>query len=1792
MASDPRIGSLLSAAPFFDDFSAADNYYRILFRPAVAIQARELTAAQDILQNQISDFADTIYKSGSIVSGCSIEFIPDIEWVMIADTFTTNSALAQDDPELTGSVIVGANSGVQAYLVATASGFAAQNPGKFFIRYTAPGSNNVTRFSPGELLNVYSSNTSYIEDVVLQCNSAVSYFATGQAVLCTQASNTANVLATALIVSTNTSACTVTVNNIQAILAANTMLVLQANSQVTAGISTIAYNTGPLIGSINVLSSSLTSNSAFANNDALGYAYGAYVSDGVIYQSGFFVNVDRQTIIVNSANSNPANFQIGFATTPSIVNQFIDPSLNDNALGYSNYNAPGAYRLKLTANLMAWTANQVSSNTNLFPIVQFSNSGVVFENTDSQYSTLGDALARRTYDEAGHFIISPFIVTANTNVQDANSVMLTIHSGLAYVEGERIELLNSLDIAERRGTDTVMSLNNIVTTTYGNYVEVDEVRGLFQTQGDAIVNLYDTAQHAVSGNYTTPTTPTGTLIGTAALRAMVSPSTLQGTPSSPFNMYLFNIQMLSGASFASVKSIVNANNTAFADIESLPASLVDAAFTPLIFSLGSSATKSLSTNGAFNSNYYYIGNAIGSSTYLDSTGKITFTVPTGGGEFGVGAGLADTAELSRVTVMVLANTISSNLVSTANVYANGLVQCSQANFGSSIFYPGCMIGTPGGSFGITASVNSTALQTTATAAQTNVAVWRIETAGSVIPLDGITRTLTFSNATSAFANLGLTYRAQVNAAVSFYAYNSLASQTSKTVHRDTTVLIKPSANGTDVGPWSVGLPDVLNMTAVYTVANVAGVLTPQTSVNVISDFVLDNGQRDGYYDLASVSLSQSANVAAYANQMLVVMLDHFTVANTASGGYFSVDSFDINDTATANVFATIATAEIPSYYSTSQQKLYNLRDCVDFRPYKVATANVGNAISTATLNPTTSSAFNTGTSGFTPYPSGNFICNLTQYIGRNDVLLLSSSGDFNIAEGTSGTFPQYPSYDSNTNLSIAQIVVPPYPSLPSNEVQAFPNASKSYDMQIILQNHRRYTMNDISSLDKRISQLEYYTTLNTLENAAATTTSINASGLTQFQNGIFVDPINNFSFSNVQNPQYTMAIDSQHGFGRPQFIPWYAALAFDSTKSTNVQKTGNFITIGYTSEPFIQQTYASDNRALSGMPPSYIGTMAVYPSFWSDIEAISPPASSTSDGSPASAALANMTVPAFTLTYGWWRNILLGSGNYLTASNSAIVAISSSTSIGGSSNSPSTYALNDTTQVNVSLQAYVSPREIAFATSGLKPYTRFNLYIDTALMNALSAPGVLNSNGIDDNTVTRSEPWGSQLVSDSSGNLYGKVSIPSMTLSVGSHTVTLLDASIDSVTSSQVSAAIGAFSSSITYNPPPKPVVVLSPPVSTGHAQFTLDSSQADVVSPANPLISVTDTSVADPSIPISTWLWSWGDGTTQVTTTPGIKLSHTYNNVSYNLETIGLSIAAANGSSAGASTSSQVWLNVTAPAYVAPAPVTAPNTPSPPVTVVVPHTVTIVGSVNGLGMVTGSTVATGTANLVLTASVTNYNASTGSISWSVPPTASYNTVGAHTLASTATYKESGTALANAAGSYTITVQAAVVHTGGGGCADVVSYTPYDKRIGEYNDDDHISVCKHADLSLVDRVVKSTRHSMQPCTRITMQNGFTVILSNDTMLEGANGIRFLVGDSLGKAMPVWDGDIESIPEWSIVKRVDAVPDHEVNHISLKGNDRCYWAGEQDGRYISIHNKEARYYYTLMNGVIKNQYGLY
>lgn len=78
-------------APYFDDFDDKKPYYKILFRPGVAVQTREVNQLQSILQNQITKFGNHVFREGSMVIPGQINYNDNLAFVRLSATTLENN---------------------------------------------------------------------------------------------------------------------------------------------------------------------------------------------------------------------------------------------------------------------------------------------------------------------------------------------------------------------------------------------------------------------------------------------------------------------------------------------------------------------------------------------------------------------------------------------------------------------------------------------------------------------------------------------------------------------------------------------------------------------------------------------------------------------------------------------------------------------------------------------------------------------------------------------------------------------------------------------------------------------------------------------------------------------------------------------------------------------------------------------------------------------------------------------------------------------------------------------------------------------------------------------------------------------------------------------------------------------------------------------------------------------------------------------------------------------------------------------------------------------------------------------------------------------------------------------------------------------------------------------------------------------------------------------------------------------------------------------------------------------
>ena len=507
--------------PYYDDFSEAKQFHRILFRPGLAVQARELTQMQTILQNQIDRLGEHIFKEGSTVRGVELNLDTALQFVKLRDNSANGASV--DVNSWVGRVVTGATSGITANVMSVAAGSEADAPNykTLFIKYTK-GNQTQRTFGNGEQITTASGLS-------------------------------ANLIATAA---------------------------FGRGSQITLG-------------------------------------------EGIIYAKDHFIRFPEQTLILEKYNNRPS-YRVGANIVEEIVQSSVDTTLLDPAQGSYNYAAPGADRLKLNPVMMKQPNSIVPKGNTFIEFVRISQGVIQEEAVKPQYAQIRDYMARRTFDESGHYIVKGWSVTLEEHLMQAGNggtylaanggnndlLVASVSPGRGYISGFDHETLTTFFMDVRKGLDFKEVDDVPVAANYGNYVVVDNVVGKWPTTTHARVSLRDTFANAISNAEYSTTTAHGQEIGTARVRHITHASGTMGNHEATYNLYLYDINMTANT-FTNVRSVYYDDASAAdakADIvlTSGSAVLTDTAFNKSIYKTGAEYVKTVrNSSGAVNLDFNY-----------------------------------------------------------------------------------------------------------------------------------------------------------------------------------------------------------------------------------------------------------------------------------------------------------------------------------------------------------------------------------------------------------------------------------------------------------------------------------------------------------------------------------------------------------------------------------------------------------------------------------------------------------------------------------------------------------------------------------------------------------------------------------------------------------------------------------------------------------------------------------------------------------------------------------------------------------------------------------------------------------------------------------------------------------------------------------------------------------------------------------------------------------------------------------------------------------------------------------
>ncbi len=1393
----------LNQSPYFDDFDETKNYNRVLFRPGFAVQARELTQLQTILQNQIERFGNEILVDGTIVTGAALK-IEDIDFVKLRDKDANNRVILLTDffsgGVVANTIVSGTTSGMTAQLIDVADGSEGAAPDNMtlFVKYTNSGTNNTTKaFVDNEVLTirnragnafVVAANTIASSSTGLGTRASVSdgvIFHKGHFVRVGSQSHIVDKYSTSPSKKVGFQTVETLVNsNIDSSLSDNAsgstnfaapgadrlkMLPTLA-SRVTGAANTATFFTiaelkdGILIrNNKETMYSDIGKHIAMKFHETLGnYAtepftirvrehlkssenLGRYNTDEGGDANKLIAEVDKGIGYVNGQKVhliNPTPLEVDKATAFTTRDARVLTQTFGNYIIVNNVVGTWDFQGLREIALHDAAATAIASRT--------------FGNTTAAGNAIGSAKVRGFAYHAGtagtasgQFKLFLFDIRMNTdkNFADVRSVFEanSDHNSLADI----VLTNGNAVIQEPSNNLLVLPFSALGTKTLKDSSNNVDTQFVFRTE--KTVTFDGNAQATVAAN--------------SAHAGGVETLNETGSPLSADNE----------------RKVIVVLKTP--EVKTAPRKGHITSFN------GSGKTitgAGFSTGNKF-SDYYQVGDII---RLTDSTAPFSGSSTT---EDHVIASIATNGE-SMTTVDNISGSRSglgtSDAVSHRQVFPKGYIFDTSAN----------------GTISSDATAHTISLQ------QSN------------------------------------TTPTSFDCSVYFNVLRSNAIQTAKTIKKSRFVNLNTATHSSGAtGPWSLGVADVFKLEAVY-LGSATSVTT--SDQDVTSHFDLDSGQKDDMYDVAKL-VKKSTSQLGLASKRILVKFSFFE-RNTSQGiGFLSVDSYPVNDAVESAT--TIKTFEIPKYTSPTTGKSYELRDSIDFRPIK---ANTCDPTTTGTIagSPTNPGAEKASPNTFVVDATGahmvapdeNFQADVQQYLPRKDRIVITEEGKLEAIKGIPAATPKVPEEKANA-MTLGVLNIPVYPSLSSKVARD--NNKGAYGVKLTLENNRRYTMKDLRGIDERLKNAEYYSSLNALEASIKNKQLFNSSGFDRFKNGFFVENFDGHNLSDSGKKGYRASIDRNKNQLRPYFKRRDILMEKDkSFTSSNVAQTGNLLTLAYTHTSFINQDKASKARnPVQELTFNWLGDMTLDPPMDNtpDITALPDIQMDFSGMFEAFEQLAAAT--GFTGTdWGGWINtdnaritdISESRGGSFQELNSGRGTISTIGTLQQeqiragiqTSISPSNQTFNIGNYIQqVAVREFMRSRLLKFTAHGMKPSTRVYPYFDDESVAGFTTP----TNSAHANTGVE----GDSLVTNSAGSIHGVFRIPdtnSLKFRIGTRRFKLQD-----VANNQIASDLTTTSSFADYTSIPLTI--------------TQRGASMNLVTPQIKTEDVTDTRVQTSRVVLST---------------------------------------------------------------------------------------------------------------------------------------------------------------------------------------------------------------------------------------------------------------------------------------------------------------------------------------------------
>ena len=370
------------------------------------------------------------------------------------------------------------------------------------------------------------------------------------------------------------------------------------------------------------------------------------IDDGKMYYNQFFIDVRRQEIILikyiefkeNGMVSNSDKFKIGLDFVESIVTADEDPTLFDNALGYPNTSAKGADRYH--AEFVLVTREYGAEDGDNFVLLAKVLAGlqVEFMKADAEYGQLNEEFARRTYEQAGNYTVSPYKTkfyeakkSATNGAQGwsetgkEKDLVAVVSPATSYVKGYRYETKADTVVTFEKARDTEKVDNFSQYISNRPYIEVSPVSNSHIVSPNNTPNILSNTELELYDGELNGQAVSGNNIGFVK----VIDQSYMGD--GKYRLYVFDVTITrQGSNLGNAKSCKTANGQFVAStvLQNGLTQIVDANNISLVFPINQENIKSLRdiNNRENGDTTIFIRRKLVGRT--DNVGRVTFNAQT------------------------------------------------------------------------------------------------------------------------------------------------------------------------------------------------------------------------------------------------------------------------------------------------------------------------------------------------------------------------------------------------------------------------------------------------------------------------------------------------------------------------------------------------------------------------------------------------------------------------------------------------------------------------------------------------------------------------------------------------------------------------------------------------------------------------------------------------------------------------------------------------------------------------------------------------------------------------------------------------------------------------------------------------------------------------------------------------------------------------------------------------------------------------------------------------------------